>query len=260
MREKMSAARNVGVATDALQRDQGRTLYEQVAELLEDELRRDYVVGERIATEDEIGRRYRVSRVTVRRALQTLAKRGVLVRRQGVGTFVAHKRRGFVYEIGQFGPFLDVFSGEDESVDVKLTAFGWEKGEGWPQLAQREEDILTYERVYSTGGSVHAVLRIAVPKVLGEHISRNDVESMGIYRLLQEHLEAPPLRASYRIGSKLPNDALATVFEVSKTTPLLEVERVSYDKYGNPVECTIHYLLPQMYTLAVRVGAAHSGS
>ena len=44
--------------------------------------------GAALPTEDELARDYRVSRVTVRRALGELAAAGLIERRQGSGTFV----------------------------------------------------------------------------------------------------------------------------------------------------------------------------
>lgn len=256
MRERRFRPSGFNRAADALRQDRGRTLHEQVADLLGRRLRTDFAVGDRIPTEGEIGTEYGVSRVTVRRALQTLEGRGLLVRRQGVGTFVAQKQNAFVYEIGQFGPFLDVFSGNEDGIDVALTAFGWREGEEMPQLGRHDEGILVYERVYSTGGCAHALLRLGLPKELGELVSRSDAESMGIYKLLEERLETPPVRAAYRISSELPHAPLSAMLGVSRTTPLLKVERTSYDKDERAIECTVHYLLPQVYNLAVDVSRA----
>jgi GntR family transcriptional regulator len=61
---------------------------------IESDLRRSIASGEwrlgsRIPTEDALRARYGVSRMTVRHAVDRLATAGLLVRRQGVGTFVA---------------------------------------------------------------------------------------------------------------------------------------------------------------------------
>ena len=64
-------------------------LYLQVIE----DIRRDiasglYRAGEKIPSELELGDIYRVSRITVRNAVKVLEKEGLLVKRQGKGTFV----------------------------------------------------------------------------------------------------------------------------------------------------------------------------
>ena len=65
-------------------------LYLQVIE----DIRRDiasglYRAGEKIPSELELGDIYRVSRITVRNAVKVLEKEGLLIKRQGKGTFVA---------------------------------------------------------------------------------------------------------------------------------------------------------------------------
>jgi GntR family transcriptional regulator len=65
-------------------------LYAQTEKVLEDLLvRRRYRIGDRIPPEADLVRSLGVSRATVRTAVGRLAGRGLLVRRQGSGTFLA---------------------------------------------------------------------------------------------------------------------------------------------------------------------------
>ncbi|HVA89604.1 MAG TPA: GntR family transcriptional regulator [Chloroflexota bacterium] len=63
-------------------------LYRQVAEELRAEIEAQRP-GALIATETELERRFSVSRITVRRAIDLLCQAGLLIRRQGSGTYVA---------------------------------------------------------------------------------------------------------------------------------------------------------------------------
>ena len=65
-------------------------LYAQAEKVLEDLLvHRQYRIGDRIPPEVELVRSLGVSRATIRAAVGRLADRGLLVRRQGSGTFLA---------------------------------------------------------------------------------------------------------------------------------------------------------------------------
>src|SRR5215468_4927260 len=65
-------------------------LYAQAEKVLEDLLvRRRYRVGDRIPPEADLVRSLGVSRATIRAAVGRLVRRGLLVRRQGSGTFLA---------------------------------------------------------------------------------------------------------------------------------------------------------------------------
>src|SRR6478736_3406865 len=76
-------------------------LYAQAEKVLEDLLvHRQYRIGDRIPPEVELVRSLGVSRATIRAAVGRLADRGLLVRRQGSGTFLTRLPE----QAGQPGP------------------------------------------------------------------------------------------------------------------------------------------------------------
>jgi ABC-type glycerol-3-phosphate transport system substrate-binding protein/DNA-binding transcriptional regulator YhcF (GntR family) len=67
-------------------------LYRQLKELIKDAIRRGkFRPGDRLPTEMELCETYGVSRITVRQALNELAREGFLYRQQGSGTFVTDR-------------------------------------------------------------------------------------------------------------------------------------------------------------------------
>lgn len=233
-------------------RDNARTLHEQLTGVLRTNFLSAYAPGDRVPAESQISARYGLSRVTVRRAFQTLAEEGLLIPRQGKGTFLATARPRITYEIDRLAPFLDAFSETGESVNVRLLSFGWVADHQVPSCFG-EDSALVYERLYETAGSPHALLRIAIPARLGERISRSDTTTIGVYRILEEKLGIAPTNAEFTISTALPDASLASSLKVPSTTPLLLVERRSYDALDQIIECTTHHLLPDVYKLSVRV-------
>ena len=69
--------------------DSATPLYLQLEEILRQEIlsgsRRE---GDKLSTENELVEQYKVSRITVRRAVEELCKEGMVVRHPGKGTFV----------------------------------------------------------------------------------------------------------------------------------------------------------------------------
>ena len=64
-------------------------LYEQMKiSIRRDIERKKYAPGDRMPSEPELEEQYRVSRITVRRAIKELCDENVLIKRQGKGTFV----------------------------------------------------------------------------------------------------------------------------------------------------------------------------
>ena len=76
-----------------LQHDTSIPLHQQLSEALRRDIQTGkYASGQKIPTEMELSQLYRVSRVTIRSALDSLVKEGLLVRKRGKGTFVALSR------------------------------------------------------------------------------------------------------------------------------------------------------------------------
>jgi len=238
-----------------LRREDPRALHEQLSAHLRAEFLSAYPAGHRIPTEEAICQAYNLSRVTVRRAIQTLVDQGLLIRRQGKGTFLARPRPRITYQIDRLGPFMDAFSSSGEKVTARLVGFQWEDEKQVPACFAPAKSVLIYERVYETEGNPHGCLQIALPAHLGERVSRADAASKGIYKILRG-LGVQPHRASFNISSELPSQTLAMRLGVSLTTPLLSLERISFDERGVALERTVHHLLPEVYKLSVNVSAS----
>jgi DNA-binding GntR family transcriptional regulator len=74
-----------------LTRLEGVPLYVKIREAIRDDINKGVVKrGEKLPSEDELAARYGVSRMTVRQGVTDLIDEGLLYRRHGVGTFVAH--------------------------------------------------------------------------------------------------------------------------------------------------------------------------
>lgn len=68
-------------------------LYQQ----LSDEIKEQIILGklkagDRLMTEAELSQQYEVSRITVRKAIELLVDEGYVMRKQGIGTFIAEKK------------------------------------------------------------------------------------------------------------------------------------------------------------------------
>lgn len=64
------------------------TRYQEIAALLEQDLRQHYQCGDYLPAEHQLAERYEVNRHTLRRAIDELVVRGWVQRRQGVGVLV----------------------------------------------------------------------------------------------------------------------------------------------------------------------------
>jgi DNA-binding GntR family transcriptional regulator len=67
-------------------------LHQQLTDVLRDEVLTTQKPGQRLPPEPKLAERFDVSILTVREALRALTQEGLLVRKQGSGTYVADRR------------------------------------------------------------------------------------------------------------------------------------------------------------------------
>lgn len=92
-------------------------LYHQLQEHIASQIEEGtLLIGEALPTESELSDRYGVSRATVRKALRILADRGLIEKRQGVGSFVAERK------INELLPGLTSFSSEMQQRGFRVTS------------------------------------------------------------------------------------------------------------------------------------------
>jgi len=193
--------------------------------------------GARIPTERDLAAGLGVSRMTVRAALERLARRGLVVRRQGSGTVVAdpklrqdasHLRGFFEATVGQgVLPVSRVIERTERPATRHLAQV----------LALRAGDpVYEIVRVRSARG-VPVVLETSffparvVPGLLG-----GDLERESIYRLMARDHGARPVRAVQSLEPIAASPAEAALLDVEPGSPLMLVERTSWDDGNRPVE------------------------
>ena len=65
------------------------SLADQIADTLREEITKHYSAGDKFPGDAELANRFHVSGVTVRQAVFSLVREGLLVRHQGSGTYIA---------------------------------------------------------------------------------------------------------------------------------------------------------------------------
>lgn len=101
-------------------------LYQQLADEIRQKINSgQYMPGDRLLTEAELSQQFEVSRITVRKAIELLTEDGIVVRKQGIGTFVAEKKLHRVMN-NQVLSFTEMsqMSGVNPSAD--LLSVAWE--------------------------------------------------------------------------------------------------------------------------------------
>ena len=189
----------------------------------------EFPPGRLLPSESELGSRYDVSRVTVRKALDALRDDGLIDARQGFGWFVASDP--VRQSLARLGTIEAQMAESGVTPERKILEFGFVKASKRVQEVLRVANVLRVTRLNLADGSPFARVTVWVPDDLAGELSRSTVERSTFY----ESLPVQVGRATQTIGAAAASDADALLLEVPVGSPVLRCERVTESVDGRPI-------------------------
>ncbi len=218
-------------------------LYFQVSSRLEDAIRSGRIpAGARLENEIAIGERLGLSRPTVRRAIQELVDKGLLVRRRGIGTQVVQSTVSRPVELTSL--YEDLRSSHHEpSTRVLLHAVEPASEEIAAHLRVPVGSmILHLRRLRSTDGTPVALLENYLPGEFTD-ITEEQLAETGLYQVLRSRGVAIRV-ANQSIGARRAAQEEAELLDIARGGPVLAMERVAFDNSGSVIEYGHHNYRP----------------
>lgn len=228
-------------------------LYFQVSKQIEAAIDSgDLAPGDRLENEISLADRWGLSRPTIRRAIQDLVDKGLLVRRRGIGTQVVHGR---VKRPMDLTSLFDDLARSDQKPTTQL--LDRELVPAPAAIAERlgvpvGAQVLHLERLRSARDEPLAVMRNWLPADLAPALGAEALEARGLYELMRGtgvHLRI----ATQRIAARGATAAEARLLRLRKGAPLLTMERVTYDGTGRAVELGSHAYHADTYSIEMTV-------
>jgi DNA-binding GntR family transcriptional regulator len=222
-------------------------LYFQVAQYLEQMIESgELPMGTRLDNEGNLAGQLGLSKPTMRRALEYLVGRGLLVRKRGIGTQVVQTKVTREVELTSLYDDL-AKTGRDPSTTV--VSFSTEPA---PEALAAElglaagTSVYVFERLRSADGEPLALMRNHVPEHL-MRLSPADLEEQGLYNLFRANGIVMRI-AKQSIGARVASAAEARALGERKGAPLLVMERSAYDEQGRAVERGRHVYRASRYS------------
>lgn len=225
-------------------------LYFQVSQQLEEAIHSgELAPGFRLENEIALADRYGLSRPTMRRAIQTLVDKGLLVRKRGVGTQVVHGQMRREVELTSL---YDDLANTDQKPTTQVLHNAVEAAS--PEVAaalgvERGSQVLHLRRLRLARGEPLAVLENWLPEPLMS-VGEADLEQQGLYQLMRD-LGVHMRIARQRIGARGANADEAKLLGERRNAPLLTMERATYDDFGRAVEWGSHVYRPETYSFEI---------
>lgn len=201
--------------------------------------------GSRLENELALGERLNLSRPTVRRALQELVDKGLLVRRRGVGTQVVMRPVTRKVELSSLYDDL-IHAGRRPTTRLLL----WEVASADRRITEELSvptgaPVLHIRRLRLADGVPLAVLENFLPSEF-TGITGQELQEHGLYRLLRAR--GAVIRVAHqRIGARAATAKESRLLETRARGPVLTMDRTAYDSAGRAVESGHHCYRPDLY-------------
>jgi DNA-binding GntR family transcriptional regulator len=245
-----SAVTTSGLTVD-LDRSSPVPLYFQLAQQLEHAIRSGTLApGHRLDNELQLAERYGLSRPTMRRAIQELVDKGLVVRKRGVGTQVV---RGQVNRRVELTSLYDDLQRDGQRPTTRLLSVS--RAEPAPDDVAsrlnlpRGTPAVRLVRLRSAGDQPLAIMRNWLPFEVAA-FDDADLAVRGLYELMRAngvHMRI----AQQRIGARPATAEEAALLAERPGAPLLTMERTTYDDSGHAVEFGTHAYRADRYSFEI---------
>lgn len=241
----------------------GAPLYMQVEQALAARIGDELRPGDRLPTEGELIAEFGVSRITVRRAVQELAARGLVVTRRGQGTFVTAPRlrqpltalTGFVEDM------------EAQGLQSRARVLRVEEVSAPPEARAALDlplgsSVTLIQRVRLAAGQPVSFDVTYLPVHLGSLVAQDDLENEQIFTLLETRHRTPLIEADYALTASTADAAVAAALEVPEGSAVFRIERTSFTTGQLPVDYEVLHYRGDAITFTTRLprsGAASEG-
>lgn len=204
-------------------------LYYQLKEILVEKIKSNaWELSSKIPTERELCDLYKVSRITVRQALEQLEKEGFLYRKQGKGTFVTAPK--IEQRLSKFYSFSEEIRNMGYTPDTKILEFKITESDELVAKHFNEKGLPVYciKRLRLANQEPFAVETSYIPRDLCPGLTADEVAAKGLYNTMKIKFSLTPNQAVETFEAVLINPHDAHYLHVGKNAPGLLLQRTTY--------------------------------
>ncbi len=235
-------------------RDLGAPLHHQIYLVLADGIAAGrYAAGELLPTEEQLGKLFSVSRITVRRAMASLQNAGLIERGAGRRTIV--KPLGKPLKMPMASVISNIAAYGAQTV-AQVVEFGYVAAPAFlrERLWEGEKPVQRAVRIRSQDGQPVMHLTSYVPETLGSTFSKVELDRIPMFKLLTRagaHISA----GEQIVSATLADPVVARRLEVKVGAALIDLRTMMVDQKGRAVEYVEMLAPPERLSLRFELGA-----
>ncbi|MDX1641970.1 MAG: GntR family transcriptional regulator [Balneolaceae bacterium] len=195
-----------------------------------------YEADEKLPSENDLAKKFDVSRVTIRRALQSLESESIIYRCQGLGSFVSNERAS--HDLVKLTDFNEDMAKAGLEASSVVKKFEMVDAPDWllPLLNIDEgSKILQIDRLRLGDGEPIAFDSTWLPVLYGQLLDEKELAESTIYHLLEKNYDIPVIRGCYKLSAEVADTPLADALNVEEKSPLFVIDRLSYTIGDKPL-------------------------
>jgi len=207
--------------------------------------------GDNLPGEQRLAENFGVSRVTIRRALESLSDAGLVEKRVGSGTIVRAKSSAGQNVAMNFNTVMPQLVEMGQSTKARLLSFSYGQAPDFVAQAMgidTSEQVQIATRIRIADDIPFSHLTTYVPASIARNYSENDLAATPLYKLL-ERGGVQIKEAHQSVSAALAGPDVAAALEVAVGSALLSLRRVVRDFDGNGVEYLSGLYRPDMFRL-----------
>jgi GntR family transcriptional regulator len=239
----------------AFEPDSHVPLYQQIKDSLRSSiLDGKYAPHSRMPSESELQEMFEVSRITIRQALGDLQKEGLIFKVHGKGSFVSQPKT--TQNITSLQGFAEAMSGDGHEIVNRVLSFEFVAANA--EVAARLEidegtTVAEIHRVRLLNREPTSYEITFLPEAIGRKLQRADLVARDIFLILENDCGVALGSADLSIDAIPAPASIAKALGVKKDSPVLHVERLTYDRERVPVDFEYLYVKSGTFQYRLRV-------
>lgn len=214
-------------------------LYYQLYKLIKQQIKdKKLIAGQKLPSENEMLRRYGVSRHTIRQAIQKLKDKGLIYSHQGRGNFVANIKIPYnmTGKSNYSSQILDIgFEPSSRIIESKIIPADEDVAK---ELQINEtEDVLMLKILKFVDNTPFALYTSFFDAKRFGNLEKYIKDNTSLYKILKEKYNVEATKQDCFFEAMLPTIEEAELLMIPPTFPLLVSNVPSIDKDGKAVEC-----------------------
>lgn len=205
-------------------------LYCQLAEVIINEIEtKGLEENDRLPAEREYCEKYKLSRATVRQAIDYLEKKGYIYKIQGSGTFVSSRR--LKQKLLKFYSFTEEMKKQGKIPESKILSF--KTIEADDKISKelnlsKKEKVFELVRIRLADGEKVMYEKTYLPYKKFLNLSKKDLLTSPLYDILQSRYRLTFTKAIERFSVGVSDTHVSDMLSISCGTPIINLQRWTY--------------------------------